>query len=471
MTSWSPKPVDGEGPFYARLADGIEQAVADGAVAGGEKLPPQRNLAYDLGVTIGTIGRAYALLRERGIVSGEVGRGTYVLDRETGAAEHGADRFAQSFFGTRMVETPPDKLRFDTTAAPDIAQGAIIGTVLGEIAAQQPLEVASYSRTTPEDWLDAGVRWLSRNGWSPAKEDIVPTQGATAAALSVITAMSAPGDRIAFETLTYSFMARSARLAGRRTISVETDADGMVPEDFERVCAQQHPKIAFLMPTIHNPTLAILPESRRRAIAEIAQRYGVWLIEDDLYGAMSDDPTPLVASFAPDRTFVVGGLSKSVAAGLRGGWVACPPHVAQRLKVTHKLLTGGLSYVLAEAGARLVLSGAAGDLSRRSMEEIAARHALVSRIFAGYEFASHRYCPFIWLKLPEPWLSGTFKAAAAKLDILIDDEDEYKAERMDRSFHRSRMAFSSMNRAGVEEGFTQLRRLLDSGAAGYDGDA
>ncbi|GGD91492.1 GntR family transcriptional regulator [Aureimonas endophytica] len=471
MTKWTITPAAGDGPYYVRLAEAIEQAVEAGAIASGDKLPPQRNLAYDLGVTIGTIGRAYSLLRERGIVSGEVGRGTYILGQDTTSAPGaGADHFSERYAGTRHEEAPRDKLRLDTTAAPDIGQGPAIGAVLAAIVTEHPLEVASYSRSHPAHWLEAGQRWLSRNGWSPAPECVVPTHGAHAAALAVVSAVTAAGDRIAFEALTYSQLSRATRLIGRRTAIVACDEQGMVPEDFERVCAQQHPKLAFLMPAAQNPTLAVLPEERRRAIAEIARRHGVWLIEDEIYGVLSEDPTPLVASFAPERTFVVGGLSKSVAAGVRGGWVACPPHFARRLKVTHKMTTGGISFVLAEAGARLVLSGAADEIRRSAIAEIRERQGLAETILAGYDVASHPQLPFLWLKLPEPWLSGTFKNAALREDILIDDEDEFKADRLERTFHRVRIAFSSSGRREVEAGLRRLRRLLDSGAAGYGGE-
>lgn len=85
MTNWLPDITEGDGPIYLRLADSIEGAISDGTLQAGSKLPPQRNLAYDLGVTIGTISRAYALIHERGLVSGEVGRGTYVNERKTPA--------------------------------------------------------------------------------------------------------------------------------------------------------------------------------------------------------------------------------------------------------------------------------------------------------------------------------------------------------------------------------------------------
>lgn len=468
MTSWLPTPAAGPGPIYRRLADAIEQAIADGKLAVEAKLPPQRDLAFDLKVTIGTIGRAYAILRERGLVAGEVGRGTYVL----GPAQPGPSRdpFSANLQGTRLADVPADKLRFDTTAAPEVGQASVMGDLFASIAHDHPQEIASYSRKTPDRWLEAGSIWLERDGFRPKPEDIVPTQGVLAGTLAVVLAVVAPGEKVVVEALTYSQFARSTRLLGRRTVVVETDEHGMVPEDFERVCAQQHPKLAFLMPAAHNPTLAIIPESRRRAIAEIARRHEVWLIEDELYSAMSGDTLPRVASFAPERTFVAGGLSKAVAAGLRGGWVACPPHYAHRIRTTHKMMTGGLSFILAEAGARLVVSGEAREIERRCRAEVSRRESLARDMFEGYDFTSHPHVPFFWLKLPSPWLSGTFKNAALREGAIIDDEDEFKADRMERTFHRARVAFSSGTIDDVRSGFTLLRRLLDSGIAGYDAE-
>ena len=82
MTNWLPDMSQGSGPLYVRLAERIEEAIASGTLPTGTKLPPQRDLAFDIGVTIGTVGRAYTLVRERGLVSGEVGRGTFVLGGE-----------------------------------------------------------------------------------------------------------------------------------------------------------------------------------------------------------------------------------------------------------------------------------------------------------------------------------------------------------------------------------------------------
>ncbi|TIU12475.1 MAG: GntR family transcriptional regulator, partial [Mesorhizobium sp.] len=87
MTSWLPDLTTGPGPLYQRLADSIETDIDRGVIDAGTKLPPQRDLAYDIGTTVGTVGRAYQLLRERGLVSGEVGRGTYVLTQRLDVAK------------------------------------------------------------------------------------------------------------------------------------------------------------------------------------------------------------------------------------------------------------------------------------------------------------------------------------------------------------------------------------------------
>ncbi len=472
MTNWIPNLSEGSGPLYIRLADQIEAAISDGTLGAGVKLPPQRNLAFDLGVTIGTISRAYALIHERGLVSGEVGRGTYVNASQTPSPSAKLERAVASLGGTRPTSETPNRFRLNTTAAPDMGQNLLIDGHIADIVRECSLQITDYAREFPQEWAQAGVRWLCQGDWSPMVDNIVPTLGAHAAIMGIITAMTSPGDRIVFEPVTYSQIARAAILAGRRASLVESDEQGIIPDDFERVCAQQHPKMVFLMPTGQNPTCAVLPEERRRAIADIARRYNVWIIEDNLYGAMVSNQPPMIAEFAPDLTFVVGGLSKSVSAGVRGGWVACPSNFASRIRISHAMMTGGLPFLLAELCARMVNSGDAHDIRRDVTEEINAREKIARQSFANFEFNSMPDIPFLWLKLPEPWLSGTFRSAAMKEGILIDDEDEFKAGRSEKIYHRVRISFSApRTREELTDAFGILRQLLDNGSAGYEGVA
>ncbi|MGE0280633.1 MAG: PLP-dependent aminotransferase family protein [Rhizobiaceae bacterium] len=468
MTNWIPTLSNGDaGPLYQRLADSIEAAIDAGSMPAGVKLPPQRDLAFDLKTTVGTVGRAYSLLRERGLVSGEVGRGTYVLARQSAGQFAPTQEQAARVDGTRLMDAPADKIRFDSTGAPDVGQGTIIAELLAEAARENPERLSSYSRVFPDHWFTAGSQWLARNGFQPAPDTIMPTLGVHAGAIAVISALTAPGDQVVFEHLTYSQVARGSLLIGRRPTLVQSDAEGMDPDDFERVCAQKHPKAAFLMPTAHNPTAVSMPAERREAIARVARAYNVLLIEDDLYGHMSDDPAPLLAEFAPERTIVIGGLSKSVAAGIRGGWLSCPPAYRHRIRVAHKLVSGGMPFLLAEISARLVLSGQALEITRKSIAEINLRLDMMRQVFGGCDFNSCPNTPFVWLSLPDPWLSGTFKNAAYKSGVLVDDEDEFKAGRSEQTVHRIRFGISQPSRAEVSEGLAIVRRLLDEGRAGY----
>src|SRR3954451_11266789 len=124
MTNWLPDMSQGSGPLYVRLAERIEEAIAQGTLPTGTKLPPQRDLAYDIGVTIGTVGRAYALVRERGLVSGEVGRGTFVLGRD-GHQDIVRANVPGLLTGTRTAAAP-GKLRMDSTSAPSVGQSEVI---------------------------------------------------------------------------------------------------------------------------------------------------------------------------------------------------------------------------------------------------------------------------------------------------------------------------------------------------------
>lgn len=465
MTNWLPDLSSGTGPLYIRLADRIESDIAQGVLPAGTKLPPQRDLAYDIGVTIGTVGRAYALVRERGLVSGEVGRGTFVLgDREPEAIS--PVPYSRE---TRPQALAAGKLRMDSTSAPDVGQARIIEATIAEIAESHPYQVIDYTRVWPMHWREAGSRWLATDGWQPEPQCVVPTLGVHAAVMSVMSAVTQPGDKIVFENLTYTSITRATNLIGRRSIVVGSDEEGCDPDDFERLCAQQHPKLAFLMPTFHNPTLATMSLERRQAIAAIARKHNVLLIEDAIYAVLATKELPSLVSLAPERTFHVGGLSKAVAAGVRAGWAACPAHFASRVQTAHKMMTGGIPFLFAELAAQIVLSGQADAIRAKVREEVAVREAAARRILAGHEFASHAEAPFLWLKLPEPWLSGTFRNAAADEGVLVDDEDEYKPGRTEQAFHRVRVGFTSVpSRDDALRGFATLRRLLDNGGAGYD---
>ncbi len=485
MTNWLPDLPRTGVPLYVEIADAMQRDIDSGALRPGEKLPPQRNLAFDIGVTTGTVGRAYALARERGLVTGEVGRGTYVRDASSGLSasavrqplpgyaktqrEAAAETGAPSDIAPDGSPLAPGKLRLDSTSAVEIGQAALIARHVSDIMAAYPTRTTDYIRSLKPEWQQAGAQWLATGGWKPDIAGIVPTLGVHAGMMAVIGAITAPGDRIAFEGLTYASIARAVSLIGRRPVAVPMGEHGLDVDAFDHLCANQHPKALVVIPTIHNPTAAVMPATERERLASVARKHNVRIIEDNIYGTRLDAMPPPLVAFAPEITFHLSGLSKAVAAGLRAGWVSCPPGFSGSVPVAHKMVTGGMPFLLAETAARMVLCGEADDVTRQVRAETAARRQMVRNILDGYQFASHDSCPFVWLKLPEPWRSTHLVSAARDAGILIDGDDEFRFTQAASSTHHVRIAFSTLpDRPSLEGAITQLRLLLEAGPSGYD---
>jgi len=462
---------DGNRPLYIRIADAIERDIDTGALPSGSRLPPMRNLAFDIGVTIGTISRAYNLIADRGLVAGEVGRGTYVLARHNG--NHPGDNAQSGLLpppcrSLDITEGLTAPLNLDTTSAIHVGQDEIIRLQFNAIAESMPHIMVDYVHGVPDSWKEAGAMLLSANGFKPSPDTMAATNGAHAGIMAIIMTVTSPGDRIVFETTTYSSVARSAALAGRRIIETPIDEHGLIPEEFEKLCARQHPRLLYLMPSLHNPTLAHLPARRREQLAEICRRYNVWILEDAVYAPLSDDTDIPIAALCPELTFHVGSLSKTVSSALRAGWVSCPQGYATRIQTAHRMFSGGGSWPMKELASQLILSGETASILRNVKDAIRSRTRMLEEELQGYSITTSPHCPFAWLKLPEPWLSGTFRSALLERGMMVSHEDDFKPARSELTLHAVRIAFSSpRSNNRLKQAFSEIRDLLESGMAGH----
>ena len=466
MTNWLPKLSENPGPLYLRLADGLESAIETGELANGAKLPPLRNLAFDIKVTVGTVSRAYGLLRERGLVSGEVGRGTYVLER--GERQIGildvqikASQKTGTLSPINWVHVRSDEINMTSTSALEVGQSKMVAEAFTAITQQYPTAVTDYVWRTPRSWKHAGQAWMQTDDWTPDLKNIVPTLGAHGGLVAVMNAITLSGDRVAFEDLSYPATIRASAMMGRRPIAVRLTDQGLDPDHFEHVCAQQHPKVVILISTINNPTLATIPLKARHRIVDIARRHNVWMIEDNTYGLFDHTaPTP-IAALAPERTFHIASLSKSVAAGIRCGWVSCPQGYASQVYSAHRLSVGSMPGVLQDIGAAMVLDGSAGHIRSITEKQLRERVKLAREILSDQSMMSGEYAPFIWLTLPDPWVPGNFVRAARSRGVIVSDADEFKTGQLDRPAPFVRIALAgSLSFEDLREGLTRLKDLL-----------
>ena len=401
---WTPD-LTGRNPVrYLALVEALAEAIRKGELPPGTRLPTHRDLAWRLGVNTSTVTQAYREAARRHLISGEVGRGTYVLADSREAAlfalkaegeASGGDAPTMIDLSTNVPALDPDDPALADTLAALAREGGLGGDALGYHAA--PL--LQRARL-------AGAAWLASRGLHSRPADVVPCAGAQAALLAVLLALCAPGDPVLVEELTFPGMKAAARQLRLPLHGVQMDAEGVLPAALDRVARATGARVAVLVPALQNPTGAAMGEARRRAVAEVARRHGLWVVEDDVYGALLDRP-PL-AALLPERGIVVTSLSKTVAAGLRFGLIAgacAPVHaLAEEVHAT----AWPLAPLMAEVACRWIEDGTAARRLAWQRAEVAARHALARHALVGAGARAGPPGPHLWL----PLASGADEVAA-----------------------------------------------------------
>jgi DNA-binding transcriptional MocR family regulator len=188
------------------------------------------------------------------------------------------------------------------------------------------------------------------------------------------------------------------------------DEHGMVPDALRIAIARHKPKAVYLVPTIHNPTTATLPASRRAEIAEIIAAHNIMLIEDDAYGQLAPDAIPL-ATLIPRHTIHVASLSKCISPGLRIALLLAPAAATNaRLTAALRAMLQMPVPLMVALVARWFADGSADAIIAAIREEAQARQKMADRALAGIEYAAHRNGHHIWLPVPPAWNRAEFAA-------------------------------------------------------------
>jgi DNA-binding transcriptional MocR family regulator len=405
VTSWSPDLSSHPGPRYAALAATLAADIESGQLPAGTRLPTHRELADVLHVTVGTVTRAYALAAQNGWIEATVGRGTFVR----------AGRIARK--RDAPLEEAIDLAQNRPTLGPQLE--ALASTLRALAVPMQLAECANYAppRGHERDRA-AGATWISQLGYTVSAESVIVTSGVQSALFAVLSTVAQPGDAVALESLTYPGISALVQQQRLRACAVALDAEGMRVEAFEAVCQRERPRVLIAVPTRQNPTGSVMSTQRRRALAAVAERYDVLIVEDDIYGPLLEPrPAPL-SSFAPDRSFYSVGTSKALLPALRIGFLALPAPYIDR--VTAALRTVGMaSPILAEVTSRWIMDGTAARLLSWQRAEAHARQVIFERVLGRYEVPREASGFHRFIELPEPWKAGAFAEKLREQRILV----------------------------------------------------
>lgn len=483
MNGWLPTLPRSNEPKYRAIAHAYAQAIDGGQMLPGEKLPAHRFLAKKLSVTTGTVSRAYAELERCGMVVARVGDGTYVAEPDADGgrpAMPGLSRPAPAQFepATAAGGGAASGVGAVLAARPiDLGQNVPIPTdearvllaTLSELAADERLggELLLYQ---PEggrrSHREAGARWLARMGSPGPAERVLVTQGAQHGLACVLRAVLRPGDTIFAEALSYPGIVALARQLRLNLVGIEIDEEGIVPDALERACQLLAPRALFCVPTLHNPTTATLSDARRLAIADIAVRHNLVVIEDLVPAALLEAPPLSIAARLPEHGIVISSLSKAVAPGLRIGYVQAPQDWVGKILAVIRSDCWMTAPLCAEIVARWVAGGEIDRLMALQRASIDARHAIAAEVLDGTAWRTDPASPHLWLPLAEPWRAAEFATALRHAGVLVKTADSFVIGRGSAP-HAVRVSLSgARSENALREGLAHLARMLRNGPEG-----
>jgi DNA-binding transcriptional MocR family regulator len=452
MTDWIPALASLPGPRYLAFVAALEADIAGGRVKPGMRLLPQRDMAQRLDLSVGTISKAYAEAEQRGLISGEVGRGTFVQRRRP---------------EPRGLGPTEATINLALNVPPYTGEDEVISAVLAEIVADGEMnDLLGY---LPHQGLprhrEAMAVWLGSLGVTVGADHLFITHGGQHALSIAIGMVAASGDTVLTESYTYSGMLALSAQSNYRLHGVATDASGLIPEQLDRAFSETKARVLYCMPTLQTPTGSVMPPARRQAIADIVRKHDAFLLEDDAYGYLLSPPLPPVSRLIPERSFYIVSFAKCLAPGLRIAAMIAPEPFRDR-SINALRATGWMAVpVMAEVVAKLIYNGGLARQAKLKRDKAALRDSMVRRILRQWLPANPATPGFhIWLPLPAGRTLAALIAQAAQAGITLAPPGALR--RMESESLGVRLCLGApATEADLERALIEIRRILEMAEA------
>lgn len=449
---------------HAALTERIIADIEAGVLKPMDRMPTHRDLARELGISVQTVSLSYKEAERLGYLSGEVGRGTFVKIRVTEQA------------GRLMLDRSP-------TAVMDLSIVRGVYLDAHEAASREVLaglaedDNGAFMRPCrPIAGLDrhreAARLWLEPLGVETSAERILITNGAAHALFLALACVVRAGDLVLTENLTDHGVIGLANILGFSLRGLPTDEEGIRPDAFEAACRAGGVRALVLIPTLNNPTSHVAGPERRRAIAEIARRHGVFVVEDEVYKPLVEEALPSITAMLPDLGFFATSFTKTVLTGLRVGYLVVPPQYSIRATSILRVTSWSGTYLPAEIATRWVEDGTARRLLAIQREEAKARQRLVADTLGAHVASSHPLSLCAWLKVPPHWTEDGLVRSLADRRVAVTPSDPFVAGVGHGGGIRiclgGRMSHEVLTHAlmTVRQTFEQLPPVFDIGAIG-----
>ncbi len=448
MTMWAPE-ITGRDHLTEEIASALARDIDRGRLAPGAQLPTHRKLAEHLGVAIGTVSRAYARAKADGLVTGTTGRGMFVVGKAPATDE--TINLSQNFVSRDLKDQSIRRML----------------AALGDPTELAPMMDRDQSAAGTVRHRTVAAQWISRPGFEVSPDQVVITTGIQHALYISLAVLTSPGDTMMAEQVTYAGIKAIASMLRIQVRGLAMDAEGILPSALDAAAAAGA-RVLYTIPTMQNPTGAVMSEGRRKEIAAIAKRHNVTVLEDDVYGFLSSKIMTPITVHAPGQCYFLASVSKSVAPGLRIGYMVCPKGAEKKMAAAVRTTTWETPPLMAEVITQWISNGTVDRVIAWKRAEIEARYAQAMQVLGRFSLQPAHPCCHLWIPVPAPWRNDEFVAQCRSRGVVVSAADAFAVGR-DPAPHAIRLCLGPVeSRERLQQGLQIVAEMLgDSPAAGF----
>lgn len=431
----------------------LADAIRSGTLSPGTALPTHRRLAARHGLAVASASKVYAGLKSMGLVVGETGRGTFVRDRPP---QREWERGDESRLSANAADLSFNHPTWDGQA--DVLRAMLRELAgSGDLAAlmrQQPPGGRLHERRIVASFLE------TERHIQVAPDQVFLVNGAQQGLDVVTRALLRSHDMVAVDALTYPGFRMVAEAQGLTLKPIPALSDGPDLPALEAMCKRHRIRAIYVMPTLHNPLSWVLTAEQRRQLVAIARRHDCLIIEDAAYAFLVDDAPDPIVHLAPERTLYLSSVSKSVASGLRFGYVIAPQAYATRIKAVLRASSWSLPSLVTAMATRWMHDGTVKRIEGTQRHDAQARQRIARDAFADMRMTTHPASLFLWLPLPPDLRMDRIAAALADREIAVSKGEAYATTR--HAPHALRLGLSSVPRERLAAVLAEVRHVIDT---------
>lgn len=436
---------------YKRLVDAFAADIHSGVMPPGTRLPTHRELAAKEGIALVTATRIYSELEAMGLVSGETGRGTFVRNTSLPLGL-GIDQHAVA---TGMID-----LNFNNPSLP--GQTELLRDALRQLASSGDLE--GLLRYQPHGGRPhertIAARYLATRGLNVEGDKVLIVNGAQHGLAVTAMALLRPGDVVATDALTYPGFKVLAEALHLELVPISTTSHGPDLDVLEQLCSSRRVRAVYAMPTLHNPLGWVMKAGQRKRLVSIAHKHELLIIEDAAYAFLAEDPPAPLAAIAPEITVYISGLSKSVATGLRVGFIAAPTKWISAIERAIRATTWNTPSVMTAIISGWLDNGTVMRLEIEKRQDAKIRQQLARSILTGIKYISHPASYFLWLPLGEDVRAEQIVTALMKESISVSTAEPFATS--PHVPHAIRLALGSVELDALQTALKKVKHVIDA---------